>query len=753
MKRTKRSRKAVSNVIVVMLSLVLVVIVVGNIILWSYQMNQLDWERMSENVSITNATSLIDIWALNPSGYVPKGSTSLISGNLTNLTVDDGAYMTFRSYYSGTDTSDFVDNISTMDTNPDKGTHSNFDNQKAKDNNNDTLMETNTAVLPKYYPSSATSLNATQLVSGTISDVQSNNGAYMTFRSWPSQNSSGTFGNTNTGTAYYSIENNIVGSFFSATEDGWADSMTVYLQITSYTKNVKCAIYKLGDLSLVAYTQERAIGQSSSPSWQTFSFTDSKPSLTSGTQYLLVAWSSFGYGGDAYLYRQDGSVNQAYYDLSHFYGSWPNPFTVDSYGDRSYCIYCSYTKPTEYTCGIEFVGTSNTQTWSRLVWTVDSSFTTSGVPTTCQLYNYQTGTYPTSGNGYNSTTIGTTDTTVSQTITTNPAYFRDTSGNWKLKLTATKTTNSQFDCNVDLIQYEAGSDNYELDLEQQWTNVDYNKANEYLCVFTGTLSPETPRENLTIDFWNGSAWTTLMTLSYTDSNKWNNASVSTYLTSSTFTIRFKGGNETNDTVQHSWNIDATLLHTWSDEYTAEAEFTGSSNTENWTQLIWSSNNAWSIGSVNVTLQLYNYTLGAYPAGGNGYAAYTSNSTPNTDENQSQTISIKPTDFRNATGYWKAKIKGVKATATQFDFKADWIEFKAVKDGGTSFTFQNEGSVTCHIVSLWIDNSTIHQRYDVNVFMNSGETKSYIRSDIDLPEKPYVIRVVTERGNTAVRSVT
>jgi hypothetical protein len=749
MKRINKATQAVSNVIVVMLSLVLVVVVVGNVVLWSYQMNQLDWEKMGENIAIVDVTSIRDIWSHNPSDYVLKGSTSWMSGSVSNLTSDDGVYMTFRSYYSGTDTSDFVDNnTSDMDSSPDKGAHSNFGNQKAKDNNNDTLTEVNTATFPKYYPSSANRLGSTQLVSGSITDLQSNNEVYLTFRSWPSQNSSGIFGNTNTGTDYYPIEDQIVGSLFTATDNGWANTITAYLQITTSAKNVKCAIYKHSDLSLVAYTQERTISTSYSPNWQTFSFTDPKPSLTAGTQYILVAWSSESYWGDAWFYRQDGAADQAHYDHSRAYGpAWPNPFTVDEHGDRSYCIYCTYTKPTEYTSEIEFVGTSNTQAWSRLIWTLDSSYTTSGVATTFQLYNYQSGTYPTSGDGYNSTTIGTADVTVSQTIATNPTYFRDASGNWKLKSTGKKATSSSFDCSVDLVQYEAGSDNYELDLEEQWTTADYDEANEYLCIYTGSLSPE----GLNVEVWNGSAWTTVMTLGSADSNTWNNVSASNYLTSSTFTIRFKGGNETNDTVQNSWNIDATLLHAWYNEYTAEIEFTGSSNIENWTQLDWTTNSAWSTSSVNVTLQLYDYALGTYPASGNGYMAYTSDSTPNTDENKSQTINANPTDFRNATGYWKVKAKGVKTGVTQFDFKADWIEFRAVKDGGTRFAFENEGSLTSHLVSLWVNNSTHHQRYDINVFINSGETTIYVRGDISLPNKPYTVKVVTERGNIAVHS--
>jgi len=189
----------------------------------------------------------------------------------------------------------------------------------------------------------------------------------------------------------------------------------------------------------------------------------------------------------------------------------------------------------------------------------------------------------------------------------------------------------------------------------------------------------------------------------------------------------------------------------SDEYTTEVEFVGSGNTENWSQLNWTVDSAWTIGSVNVTVQLYNYTFDGYSTGGNGYIAYISDNTPNTDKNISQTVNVNPTHFRNTTGYWKMKIKGVKATATQFDFKVDLIEFKAVKNDGTLFTFKNQGSSTFHLVSLWVNNPTHHQRYDIDVFANSGETISYINNDVSLPDKPYTVKVVTERGNTAVYS--
>ncbi|NWG11218.1 hypothetical protein HXY33_05670 [Candidatus Bathyarchaeota archaeon] len=72
-------------------------------------------------------------------------------------------------------------------------------------------------------------------------------------------------------------------------------------------------------------------------------------------------------------------------------------------------------------------------------------------------------------------------------------------------------------------------------------------------------------EKIRVDLWNGSSWQNL----FTDLvNGWNNVSVSTYLNSSTFTIRFKGSIESSDAVQDSWKIDVTLVHTW----TSEADF-------------------------------------------------------------------------------------------------------------------------------------------------------------------------------------
>jgi len=107
---------------------------------------------------------------------------------------------------------------------------------------------------------------------------------------------------------------------------------------------------------------------------------------------------------------------------------------------------------------------------------------------------------------------------------------------------------------ADFLQSESSA-NYELDLEVRWTGVDNDEANEWLCIYGGTMGSE----DILVDVWNGSAWVNI----FADlSSGWNSVDVSSYLISSTFVIRFRGSTETGDTTRHSWEIDATFLYVW-----------------------------------------------------------------------------------------------------------------------------------------------------------------------------------------------
>ncbi len=110
--------------------------------------------------------------------------------------------------------------------------------------------------------------------------------------------------------------------------------------------------------------------------------------------------------------------------------------------------------------------------------------------------------------------------------------------------------------------WTAGSDNYELDLEVGWTSADYDETNEELCIYPVT-GGGWPAEDIKVDVWNG-AWTNV--ISDLAPDQWNNVSITSYLTGSSFEIRFVGGTETGDTTQNTWEIDAVLIHVWTPSY-------------------------------------------------------------------------------------------------------------------------------------------------------------------------------------------
>ncbi len=98
--------------------------------------------------------------------------------------------------------------------------------------------------------------------------------------------------------------------------------------------------------------------------------------------------------------------------------------------------------------------------------------------------------------------------------------------------------------------------NYQLDLERQWTTASYNaNSSKLLCIKTGAFSDS---EALEVDVWNG-AWTVLN--NNLAANSWNNMSVTPYLTSASFAIRFIDTARTDDPSQSTWQIGSVLLQT------------------------------------------------------------------------------------------------------------------------------------------------------------------------------------------------
>jgi hypothetical protein len=126
-------------------------------------------------------------------------------------------------------------------------------------------------------------------------------------------------------------------------------------------------------------------------------------------------------------------------------------------------------------------------------------------------------------------------------IITDSQYFKS---NFRIRFHETPESNEI--CWIeDVVINKTIPNNYKLDMEVQWTNADYDETYEYLYIYTGALDSE----NLKVDVWTGS-WTTV--INALQPNQLNTANVSSYLTSSNFTIRFNGGSETGDTNQDSW---------------------------------------------------------------------------------------------------------------------------------------------------------------------------------------------------------
>lgn len=94
--------------------------------------------------------------------------------------------------------------------------------------------------------------------------------------------------------------------------------------------------------------------------------------------------------------------------------------------------------------------------------------------------------------------------------------------------------------------------NYELDIEVQFTDVDVGKHYEEICIYMGS----TTSEPVDVQIWNDDAWELLA--SDLIQNQWNN--MTRTITQSTVTLRFIGSIDTNDHIEDSWEIDSILLY-------------------------------------------------------------------------------------------------------------------------------------------------------------------------------------------------
>ncbi|MCW3999277.1 MAG: hypothetical protein NWE93_03465 [Candidatus Bathyarchaeota archaeon] len=528
----------------------------SNLKLYSYNYQTSSWNLTAPAsiASYANGTYVLDLPSgVDGSGYILQVEDSrglmVVAASYTKLT----STLTWNSsaYRQGVDYVDVANqNI--------VGSHSNFAAQQSgPDGVYDTLTEQASGMASlNYYPVSVNLLGSTKISqsSGNITvDTQSNDGSYLYLRSYPSAFSSqtSTLGYTTKGASTQNIEDTITGSMFSSDTGGQLQSISVYLYSTAGSnRNAKVAIYSASDDALVAGSGSQTVYPGDN-GWVTFSFSNPKPVLTANTNYVLVAWSSSG-SGSVNIYYNSGSSNQGYSD-SETFGTWPNPDpNLTPYTSRRYSIYCTYTLATQYTVQAELMGNSDSISWQQLTWAVDSAVSAGTASCTLKLYNSATGTYPSSGDGYLSASLGTSDNLQTQTITTNPTNYRNATTGWKILLTAQNTSASPFDLKIDLTRLTSQFPNYAVNLQEQWLSVNASILRQALCIKTGSLGSEP----LLVQVLRGGSWTTVMTLV---PNYFNNVSLAGYIDSSTLTIRFVGSNDAADPAPDSYQIDCVYI--------------------------------------------------------------------------------------------------------------------------------------------------------------------------------------------------
>lgn len=718
LKRFKHAKSGLSNVIVVMLSLVILVVISANVILWSYQMNQLDWEKMQEDISITNVERINrSPWFVAQSEYTVNDG-SYINGSYTDTQAVDSQYERFSealatpTYYPngysvlyGTYLSGTVPgSVQTVD--------SNYFIARSIGTASSTMA---------YNPLGYNLLGSTTLVSGATGDLISNNGVYMTFRSYE---------NTTYKLQYYNSSDGGSSSNSATYSDKviltFTPSLTgYYLVIASAELRGSSNAYDVRvRMTIDGTTYANPTWQPDEANmWESF-FTSKVINLGSGSHTIRIQYSSENSAQTVTIRRarimalklSDFENNEAENEQTVTSGTYVDivtrTFTPSTAG--VYLILA--------TAEVEAASTSNSiYTRLQIDGVAKDEMITEGETTT----DYEVFA------AHNVTTLSAASHTIKIQASRGgfgTMYIR------RARITAVRLS--------DYYDYQTGgSEGVSTTSSTNWVDKTAltftpSAAGSYLIVATAKINLNTatngyqPAVNFTIDGTEYGYWQAGLsaTTDYLTFAAMVNASLSA--TSHTLKIAYR-----TTSASYAANIrDARIVAIkLAKQYVSEVEFTGSTNTEPWTQLEWTIDSAWTIGSVTVTIQVYNYTLGGYPASGNGYASYISSSTANTDETRTQTITTNSTHFRDGSGNWKIKVKGVKTTTSQFDFKADWIEFKTTYYNqytvSTEFTFSNmpttvPGQLNFTVVSEYNIASvsvTIQVwNYSSSAYVNSGE---------------------------------
>jgi len=788
-----------------MLGLIIIVIIVSNVFLWNFSMNQLDWERMKEDINVT------DVSRVNSSSwFVAQNEYSVVTGNQVNGTfvdtqaIDEGRWETFREGQPPTAPS---------------------------------TVGTGTSGAATQYPCQRKAFHANGLFWVFYSD-----GTNLVYR---------TSGDGSAWSTAMIVRTSSNGYYFSI----WFDGANVHYACTRGVAN-EALIYRQGTPSgngTVTWSADEQQAVSAVPTAYSYPYLSvdsngcpfitylfnnypyvTKSSLNNGTwqtapgfPYQLQA-SSSGSWRSSILPLTAGKAYVLYNNRYTTYGrlwngsNWgteetvtttdiqaPEYFSVATQDDDVHFAFLSispynitYKKRTYGVgWGTEVPVQSSTTSSSAPVLSVDTASKDvyvfwAGSPTpNCVYYKKQSaGVWDASPTiwieGQGTQTLGAGNdldedfygsvwksqsfiSMQADMLTRVEVYVKRGAGSASVSIkvniyladddskptglslgsgTITSFSGTTYGwraCTFSTPLYVSGSTKYCIVL-----SAPTGSATQYYDWAVDSTSPPYSDGNLAYSSDNGSTWTSDATKdalfrAYFDSTLYGNDRLNSYLkdaegilgvtyvtrTTSPYTIK----HEYLSLTQPLWALDlngifkvdalaypSTCIQTIETQITFRASDPGEKwyiEAYNWTSMLY------SINGFNVT---------------GGY-------TPTTNWDQySVNFTVEWKSYMSDDGTVKLRFHDNGRDINQTSVDIDFIGVR-VAINGANFTFQNKGSATCHLVALWLDNSTLHARYGLDIFINVGDTTSYLRSDIKLPDKPFVVKVVSEKGNIAVYS--
>jgi hypothetical protein len=500
------------------------------------------WYRWSKDNTSWNGGSRdwhndsVDSAGSNVDGSLDKGTeTSFLNAQEI---ARDGDYMTVQEANQGNENYNYVDAQSSLHPPTDIGTHSSFAEMQDFDGSYDTLSEKNTTTPTIDYVDVANANNK-----GTHSDFtaeqsgpngvfdtlsEGNTGSSSTTKLIDNQSFEGTWpptGWSETGDGNWNRESDQV--YHGTYSADWDDDGSGYL----YSPTMSCS----GSSSIYVsfYFKEEV---SDSDEFRLY-FRDAD-----GNYDLIENLGSYPSGWNHWTM----TITDSQYFSSNFQIGW-RARNVDS-GEHIYVdlVYVTKTVVTpNYELNLEVQWTSVDYTLPNERLSIYAG-TMASEDIKVDIWNTTTSNWD---NALSDLTTGWNNISVTKWLTSSTFTIRYRDGT-----PTSDSTPSTWQIDVTLLRL-LGNTNYQLDLEVQWTSADYDETNEYLCIYGGTQDSE----SLRVDVWNG-AWTNVIS---DLSAGWNNVSVSSYLTSSNFEIRFVDTTQSGDTSQSSWQVEGVLLHTWS----------------------------------------------------------------------------------------------------------------------------------------------------------------------------------------------